>query len=535
MSASSQRLTNLADSMLPPPGDQFLTKYIEASTDALSLLGVTALLDSGTKRDISNYLHHAVLEMIEEIESMEELGASNGYFLPDDPFVELRKPSRKMFKIIDYPQQKIDSMYESMKKLVEVYSAWKSGEIDLTDKKESLAQISSFDVSVDGFGSSGDPLSDILGYESDADVLKRSATIRALSELDFSKRKPTLVFIADIAEKASDGIVVAWKKMNDAVGYYVKRRNVFTGQERKISVNKNPTITTEAKSVSIDAVSFYDDLNLEDLVIFEDKEAIDHSLFAYSVSAYQTKIPVNPSKLVNVKTSSVILTEKQINDLSELVLADSKRYGRDSNEISPYPALSSVLYGDSKFGWMISAVNVFSRIEKNEDIRNISYLGSSLDLLVEELNLNKILAPDNTDDISNNLEDVIGASGVQSAILAILDLCGITLFISNKDDPSGFQTTQEALEATEGPIKKIISSIDPETATLDPVVVISNLSSGTTKKKSAAGILSFSPIISTTKFIDVIGRDLVDLTTSDGIGRFVDIIRSYYDVSFVRV
>lgn len=534
MTASLQRLTNLADSMRVPGSDSELTKYIAAATDALSLLGVTALLDSGTKRNVADYLHFAVDEMITEIEQMEEIAAKNGYFLPDDPFVELRNSTRKNFKIIEVSQTKADQMYQAVKQLVEIYSKWKSGEINLLEKESSLAQISSFDVSVDGYGSTGDPISDILGYSSDADAIKRIGTIKALSDLDFSKRKPTLIFVADVGEKASEGVVVAWKKMNDAFGYNLKIRNVFQGTEKTTFV-RNPQISKEALSVSIDATSFYDDLKIDNLVLYEDKEAIDHMLFAYSISAVQKKSTVDPTKIINVKKSKVILTAKQIESLTQLVENDSKQYGRDIESISPYPSLSLILFGDPQYAWMISAINVKEKIDKDKSARSVSYIGSSLSSIIDEINSNNLFAPDDVESVSSSLEEVINSHGIQSAILSVLDICGITLFITDKDDPAGFQSTQEAMEAAEGPLRKIISSIDPETATLDPLVAISNLTrSSSPKKKVPNRIIAYSPGTSTIKFIDIIGKDLIDLTTSDGIGRFVDIVRAYYDVSFVR-
>src|SRR5690606_3260161 len=101
---------------------------------------------------------------------------------------------RTLFSPIDVPDPQ--ALLQAASQLSRIAVGYADGSI--TFERRPAYQLSSYEVSVDGLSpQSGDALVDILGYQPDGDFIKRKRALDSLARVDFTKRKPYLLFTAD--------------------------------------------------------------------------------------------------------------------------------------------------------------------------------------------------------------------------------------------------------------------------------------------------------------------------------------------------
>jgi len=476
------------------------------------------------------------------------IAASRGFLLPDNskPRFDQINADRRLFDAIPVSASEDSELLQATIELITVARRFDEGTIKFEDHLPA-AQLASFEVSVDGISrQSGDPLIDILGYQPDADFVKRKQALDALARLDFSKRKPYLLFTADVVTdgKRQSGTMVCWIKMRDASGYRLAKRDVFNGIEFGPS-----TFTAEFAQSSTSGLlgdpdfnqvlSFYDWVNRDDVVAIVDASSQPGTLYSYSLSGVQRKAPGN-SSVFDVPLNALYLSSAQMDSVRSLVLADAARLGSGSSidSVSPYPALSQVIYGDPGYGWILAGCNMLGskrRGDGTDEFRSFSYIGSKASSLLAEATSGRMFVPSDLNQVHSGIDAAVSSFGISQAILLVLDGTGVTLFAAQKDDPLGFQPTQQSLESVSAGLARILSVIDPESALLDPTLLATSLTTRVNASVQARYSATSIPAsgsaaaVSATTLAGALGASALDLTTYVGISGLMQIIRTVYD------
>jgi hypothetical protein len=475
------------------------------------------------------------------------IAASRGFLLPDNPKPRLDQlnADRRLFDTLAITAAEDAGLLASATGLITVARQFDEGTVTFEDHRPA-AQLASFEVSVDGISrQSGDPLVDILGYQPDADFVKRRLAIDSFARLDFSKRKPYLLFTADVLTdgRRQSGTVVCWIKMRDASGYSLAKRDVFSGIDFAPS-----TFTAESAQASTErllvephfaqVMSFYDWVGRDDVMAVVDTSSQPGTLYSYSLSAVQRRAPAN-STVFDVSLGSLYLSPAQAESVRALVTIDASRLssGSSQDSVSPYPALSQVIYGDAGYGWILAGSNMFGakrRGDSDDQVRSFSYLGSKASTLIAEAAAGRMFIPTDISQIHAAIDHGVSSFGISQTILSVLDGTGVTLFAAHKDDPLGFQPTQQSLESVSAGLARILSAIDPESALMDPALLATSLSTrinGPAQSRYTAIQIptASSATASTGALVDAFGTEVLDLTTYVGISRLLQIIRTVYD------
>lgn len=488
----------------------------------------------------------SLLQRITEISNICITAAEQGYVLPENPFpmIDGLNRSRKLFDPLpdSFPGADIGA---AIRELNAVVLAVDSGKIKL-DRPASSGQIASFEVSVDGISSqSGDALADILGYQPDADAIKRKQAVDALGRLDFSKRKPYLLFVVDMVEDGhrTGETVICWQKMRDAGGYQIFRRDTFGMVDRPPISFDNVSIQGSTSELAKDprflkALSFYDWLGPDGYCAAMD-ETSPNTIYRYSVGAFQNKVPAGHS-FFDVPSSALYLSDGQIQTFRGYVQDEADRFEVSTGSISPYPSLAKLVFGDPSYGWVIAGCNFFASSRRGDPgtkTRALGFIGSGIGSALDALQSQQLVVPNELSDIVSGIESGISSYGISQTILSILDGVGVTDFISGKDPISGFSPTTDSVAQSSNGLAKLLAAIDPETATVDPVALVASLSSPPSRKVhpiyatfSIGENGQASPRPRKPDPVTTIGKDPIDLTTYDGISRLLVAIRDFYDL-----
>lgn len=500
-----------------------------------SAMGVTWTLEEGlTSPQAAMVMKSAILSMFERIDEVTVIAASRGYLLPDNPYQRFSELNfaREPWSLLVIDEAEATELFESTVELSKVVAGYDAGTIRF-DRSQPAAQLASFEVSVDGMTpQSGDALVDILGYQPDADFVKRKRALDSLARLDFSKRKPYLIFTADIVRSGKRSeTIVCWSRMRDAAAYTIRKRDVFSMFDLPERTLSNETLLSATSELTreplfLQVLSFYDWLTLDDVVAFADPNP-PNGLYSYEVTGLQTRAPAAPF-IFDVPVTALYLTPAHIDAVTAAVAEEANRTGVASP--SPYPALSRVIYGDPGFGWVLAGCNVLAsrrRGDTADQTRQLSYIGSRIETVVTEAKAGRMVIPSDLGGIQTGVDRAISSYGITQCLLSVMDGVGLTMFISGKDDSQGYQPTEASLEGATGGLARIIAAIDPETATVDPQVLAAGI--------AAQGSFSGGPRYRSEQVGQVqrdpgeLGTELIDLTTYAGISTFMQLVRTIYD------
>lgn len=509
-----------------------IQKFLLACQVAATDLKIDLFIDGGGMTDyqIAMLIRSLIVERIGKINEVMKIGLSRGYLLPDSPFPKIDEinSTRQLFEQI--PLEYNDQIYliNAGRELSQITTGYENGTIKF-DRKPA-AQLSSYEISVDGMSAqSGDPLADILGYQPDGDLVKRKRALDSLAKLDFSKRKPYLLFTME----APKGIAVCWGKMRDASGYVISRREVFYGEDLPSVTLRNADLDSSTRDLLADdrfsqALSFYDWTTAADVYAFLDDAVEDDRLYSYQVSALQRKAPASPF-IFDVPMNALLFSPTLSKSATEALNREATAFGRDPETVSPYPAISQAVYGDSSYGWIIAGCNMLASVKRGDSsdiVRSNSYIGSTADHLFSEAQAGRVFIPSDIRKVQQTVEAAIASYGISQTVLSILDGVGATQFVSGKDDPNGIQPTQQSVEGSTAGLSRILSAIDPETGTLDPKLIVIG---GQTNsfRNGAIPVKDVSDGVQT--FDEIVDAGIIDLTTYLGISRFMQLLRTVYD------
>lgn len=535
---SLQSLQEIADCMKgglsADASAEDIKRYLDSCRFAAISLKIELFLDSGLNSlQAAGVIRSAVLERIGDINQTIAVGLSRGYLLPTSPFPDIERVNavRQLFQPLSWSYNSCVLKYNAAVELSEIAAKYKAGQI--TFERKAAAQISSYEVSVDGISAqSGDPLADILGYQPDGDSVKRKKALDALAKLDFSRRKPYLLFTM---EGKDGGIIVCWSKMRDASNYVISKRDVFNAEDLPDITQTNLTLTESTKELLNDdrffqTLSFYDWTTPQDVWAFVDEAVMSDTLYSYTIAGKQQKAPASPF-IFDVPMNALFFSPAIAEAAAAIIAEEAGRFGRDPSVISPYPAIAQAVYGDPSYGWVIAGCNMLASVKRGDPVDQVranSYIGSSAERIFAEARAGRVFVPSDISKIQEGVENAIAAYGISQTILALLDGTGMTHFISGKDDPTGIQPTQASIEGSTSGLARILSVIDPETATLDPKL-IPVASKPAVFLKGRLFSQEILQVQTGPSLQEIVGDGTVDLTTYSGIAHLMQLLRSIYD------
>lgn len=531
-------LQDIADCMkggLQPDADpDTIYDFKQACFRAATDMKIDIFIDTGVSTfQIGMIVRGAVMDRISAIAEMSRVALGRGFLLPDNPFVQLEKINRyrRLFGDLNIMSGKWLAMEKAAAQLSEITALYNDGKI--TFERKPAYQLSSYEVSVDGLSpQSGDPLTDILGYQPDGDFIKRKRALDSLSKLDFSKRQPYWMFTADFDGAA----LLCWSKMHDASGYKISRRDVFAMVDLPPVYLENQSLIDSTKQLMADdrfyqLLTFYDWLDHSDVFVYLDRSVPADTLYSFNVTGVQKKAPGSPF-IFDVPTTTLFFSPALAQQVQANVEQEAEQFGRSPHTISPYPALARAVFGDPSYGWILAGLNTVAAVRRGDDadsVRALTFLGSTIDGILAAGKSGRLVIPQDTGSVSKNVDDSISAYGVSQTIVSLLDGLGVTEFISGKDDPTG-TPTQESIERTTSGLARILAVIDPVTATLDTGLLVTTLSNQAQKLDAKA---SFIKEISSYSFgvpIDqVVTKETLDLTTHEGVSKLLQVLRTLYD------
>lgn len=547
----SVSIPDLADVLKGGPDDttdpNVVQRFLSACSSVCSALVISVFIDSGlSAAQAASVLRSAVVARFARVDAVSSIAASRGYLLPDNPIPTINELNqrRQLFQPLATPTMTQNAWAAAITELSEIAAGYDAGTITF-DRSQPAAQLASFDVSVDGMSpQSGDALTDILGYQPDADFVKRKRALDSLALLDFSKRKPYLLFTADVVTdgKRQDGTIVAWTRMRDASGYNVVKRDVFNVIDYPVINLSNDSVQSSTARLLQDnnfkqILSFYDWVHPGDVLAFVDETTEDNTLYSYAIEGVQRKAPSSPF-IFDVSMRALYLSAAQAQLVQQAIQADLDSFGSsaDVDSVSPYPALAQVVYGDPGYGWILAGCNVLAsrrRGDSADDTRGLSYIGAKASAALAAASAGKLFVPSDVNAIHAAIDAAVAAFGISQTLLSVLDGTGLTLFTTGKDDPLGFQPTTQSIQNVAGGLAKIISAIDPQTATIDPTVLaaaLSTQSQGNTRNRYVfTSILQSTKAQSGPSLQSVIGTEIIDVTTYEGISRLLQLLRTVYD------
>lgn len=551
---------DIADVMLNPPGDEQdspeMQAYAQAGRRAIAFLGVDVFIDSGTAKDHAYYLRNVLFELIGKVNSFVSRAKAAGFAPPSNPYAELAilNVGRQLFVPISASATDVSDIVFNVRKFNELIAAEEAGELSL--EKSASAQLSSITFSVDGLEQAGDAASSVMSFVPDADQIKRQRALDALAALDFTKRTPRVMFTAEYApDGITRGAIVGWRKIADASGYTVKRHDVMNNEDRVTTLSAADVAASYESVrdyVAERVLSFYGKIDPALVVAFLDRDLLPDTYYVYRVSAYQT-VASDKNFIFNVARSPAVLSVGQISSIGDEINRSEglKTLKLSVDDVSPYPAISSKIYGDRRFDWILSALNVLAAVERKETverIRSFSYLGSSFSFISSEVTKGNFFLPKDMSEVVAKVRAAVVSFGVSQVVTEILDKTGTLFFFGDKDVSSDdrFERAGTGLESDAGLLAGILAAIDPETATLDPRSLATNIQRPVSLVggKKAAGIsapVEVSILGESELTTDVISDDsaqfaqfvdetgLIDLTTFEGISAFMQTIRVFFD------
>lgn len=440
-----------------------------------------------------------VFAFMDKVSSFVARAQNAGFSPPDNPFVvagnmvgKRQNAINNVYAIYSYQVSRIgnsaystdvdsqlaDDMVYNIGAYVDLLKAEAGGQINLNLTEAQSAQLSSVRISMDGYGSNGNVATDLMRFLPNAQELQEAVNDELLAAFDFRKRIPKILFTVDY-EPNDDGLkgcIVGWKKIADASGYVIHRRNFLDNTEAMITLsnadiqNKYSQISEYVKNW---VLTFYDTLDESQIYAFLDTGVPVDSNFFYTVQAYQVRND-SADHVFNVDT---VVTNVSPNNWSRIqaTLIDFARsdFGvSDPDVINPWPMISKTLLGDSRFDWLLAGVNCRASMNRNDsdaDTRRFSYLGARWSHLQDFMRQGKFVMPKNINDVVKNVNDSITNFGLSQTITEILHETGVLYFFEGTQPkpPDGFNRAGTLSVRTSPFLSAVISAVDPDAATLD--------------------------------------------------------------------
>ncbi len=585
MTTAIENIIDLADCIVDLPDalifagtdtKQYLSKCIRAAaflkkpSASAEKIANNPLSTRDQISDAINAARNNVLSTVEAINRFIFRAKSAGFSPPDNPFAVIvkmnseRKTSFRGPSKLSIDKKLADDLVFTIDILVRMLAAEKSGELNLSGKAKtsSRVQIASFSVSMDGMAFASDSKSDILSFIPDLDKIKRKRVQESLSELNFNKRVPKVIFTANYdPDDVSRGTIVGWRKMPDASGYVIRRKSIFDGSVKEFKLSTKEAITEYLlvkDYVTEWILSFYDKSLEDSIFAFVDRTVQAGNMYSYSIKAYQVS-KTDKNTIFDVPITKGILSESQLKSVEKNISNYVKKKltgvvdDPSIDDVSPYPFIASKLYGDANLDWILSATNVSAakkRGDSRADVRSYSYLGSNYTFIRAKIKDFKFFVPADPDNVREGIRNSIASFGVTQTLMEILENTGLIYFFGAKEEPDDdtFNRPDQIFDDLKiDTFSDILSLVDASTATIDVKSLISHLSIANSKggliasgegkslgqtyeiDVTAEGVFSEDP----TQFVENLDVEegVLDLTTFEGISAFIRIVRIFFDLN----
>lgn len=504
-----------------------------------------------------------VFDVVNRVNAFIARAQNAGFAPPNNPFTIIANlnAGRAGLTAINIDSTLSSQIITDIGLYIDLLKAENEGKIDLNKNVNHAAQLSSPHTSFDGLGGSGDPAVDLMQFLPDLDLLKEQKALRTLQALDFSKRVPKIIFTANYApEGIVKGGIVGWQKIPDASGYIVKRKNIFDNKEvAYIISNDELKVRWEHIKDYVKAwiLTFYDNVDQNNVMAFLDGGVEPNAYYTYKIQAYQTR-KENKGTIFNVAT-----TPFKTIDPRNIREQFAQIEGEGSESISPYPVLAQLILGNAQYDWVLAGVNVRASIARGDsrtDTRRYSYVTAQLPFLLDQMEREKLVFPKNVSDIVQNVTDSISQFGVMQTIQEVVQETGVMYYFEGKDPKENVYFTKVDVidEDGSGFLSSVVAAVDPETATMDLRTLATNLpkllAGGTVSPKDTLdranrSIKHTEPSeieipqeanqpngqnsedeVQFLRKLDNIDKEQVDLTTFDGISKFIRTIRIFSDI-----
>ena len=510
-------------------------------------------------RNSVNFGRNAVFDLINKINSFISRAKNAGFVPQNNPFVKAASYNigRNAFTPVNLTAEDANEIVKNIQIYMALKQADEKGELKFDSNLQNSAQLSSATFSLKGLGGSGDALVDLSKILPNADDIKQQKALEALSVFDFTKRIPKVLFTSHYSPNGTPrGIIVGWRKIPDASGYIIKRKNIFTGKEITYSIDNieaKKQTNTLSDYVKTWVLSFYDSLTIDAVSVFLDSDVETDAYYIYRLQAYQEQNE-SPGKIFSVPVSQKVFNNAERINLRNLIEQVDPAKGPDS--VSPYPFLSQLIFGNQTLDWLLAAINIRESINRGDPrsvTRSYSYLTAQLDFLLSQSALNRFVVPKNSDAsiTMNNIQNSISSFGIGQVIKEVLQETGVMYYFEGKDpaDNSLFSNIPVQQNTTKGIVPTVLAAVDPETLILNLDKLSTNMSelvsgnmveniqlnSGATPVELDVSSDFDNPTVSLAndglKFrqdINIDG-DSLDITTPIGIGKLVRTIRVISD------
>lgn len=503
-------------------------------------------------RNAAMMARNNVFEVVDRVNAFISKAKNAGFSPPSNPFVTLAQHNAHG----TFPDAaEAESLTADIKKYVDLLLLERNGKFNVEGQADAVAQLSSVSLSLDGFGGSGNTATDLLNFIPDLDAIRKQKAKDLLATIDFRKRVPRVLFTSSYSPDGEDrGCIVGWKRIPDASGYILKRRNIFNGREEKFFITNQEASTLHSRFkeyVKSWVLSFYDDVTVDSVYYFLDQVPSD-GFYTYTVQAYQNFNESKNTFISDTKPVNMTLAvRRQVREQFEKLRAGG-------SEFSPYPIIAKTILGDEKLDWVLAAVNIRSSILRNDlrsYTRKFGYLGAELDFIFSAMDEGKFVVPKDPGQIATNVSKSISSFGVTQTILETLQETGILYHFDGVDArDAGVVKSDTSIDAS-SILSTVLSAVDPETMTLDLRSLAANLPSllegGNlkqstrlekgiiTSEKRAEEIVIPDPNpdgdpLQYTQVLDGMRAGVVDLTTFEGLGKLIRTIRVYVDTQAAR-
>lgn len=507
---------------------------------------------------------------MDEVLAFASQAKNAGFDPPDNPFVEIsRLNSLRNRTNVEVPvsQQEASDLLFNIQAYVDLLEAQAAGAINLQTGVFNAAQLEHISLSYTGLGGTGNTAADLMRLLPNADELKTKKAQDALSVLNFGKRLPHVVFVAEYNPNQVEGdmgALIGWKKMADAAGYIIKRHSVIGNEDVQFEVTNEDVIKNQRYMEYARAyvLTFYDKIKADGVCLFLDSNPPIDDYCIYKVQAYQLKkesaTSIIPSNFIsmNLSTTQKLALNSRIKELDPV---DIEAVGEET--ISPWPVIAEQMLGDASLDWILAAANIRNSIDAKEEkaiSRKHSYLNAHMKFLIDRADQGKLVRPTSIDDVRLAVSNAIQTYGISQTIEALLQETGVLYYFDGRDSREDTVFDRAGTEdiKTSGVVGAVASAIDPESATIDLRNLATNMASilsdgkledYTTTLEMAAkkaegakpeeinidpDVTSDTSAESGIQFVATLGEmadTSVDLTTFDGISKMMRVIRVMSD------
>lgn len=403
--------------------------------------------------------------------------------------------------------------------LLDFLDKTKNGQIDLNKDVFNVSQISSFDFSLEGFGTFGKVEDEILKFVPTTADFEAIRTREDREANIFRYKIPRVIFTADYAPEGKvRGTLLCFKAL-DASGYQIRKRNVFTGQVyiyTKSSDELKKTTDLYIDYAQAWCGNFYDQIKAEQLVIFLDEETQDDCLYSYSIMAYQN---LSKGKSLFDVASKAVATPSLPPGNKDIV----------DSSVNQWEKISTSIHGSAYYDWAVCGVSY-----RAAELANVSLAdrtkGYSYTSKASEIPANKLKAASQIQDVMKNYYDCVNRMGLDATVRELLVQTGIIAFFESSDALISFYSDRQRL-SNSGPrssklLQAVQTAVDEKMATVDLSLLqtqVSKLFDDFKVKNQKSG-----QILAQLKNISSFDSDgKVDVLTPRGISSFFRMMRAF--------